>query len=847
MPTRQFSATILGGVWPLTDPSSCTNLADTQRQKAEGLLGCADETRTVADDVTASQSGATIDAFHRTAYELAATFTKQADHYFAMARVSDEVGRLIYGLRQDLDKIDSDADQQIQELQKKAKGLLAAIVGVEIMAVIAKAKTDAAAKAAAASTKITAEGAKIGLGGTPTPKSSGQEVKSSPDDVILPDSKPRYGGTKHGDLQTQGPAGINDRSAVHQAKWATDSSPGQHLADDLHGSGTPTETPADGLPASPGQHRNSNLNGTGRGSGDANGTDAKAGNASQVTGEGAAPGDQRHDSFANDNSSPGFSPTTIPQMPNLGGSSSGGAGGGSPLSSMGNALGGLKMPGGGMPSGLPGGGLPGGGLPGGGLPGGGLPGGGLPGGGLPGAGGPPNPVQAFGQGLGQGLGAVGGGGAAIPASALTPPVAEAPPAVPHPAAAAPTAVSPAAGAPPATPAAAPVAGGGMPGGIPMGGMGAMGGPGGGAPSPGSLPPYGSDIPRTPSAPVSAASGPAAPAATGAAGGAPGSSVAPLPPGVVGSGVGTSAGAAAEAIRSSLPDPLLTSATELLHQLLHDSRMYPYMDWCVGVFTTPTGPQTVIVNSEGSGYLPQGVYIPRTARMLFADAGLPAEFRSRWFSWANPAETMLGYAALASASRPDIELHALVVSTDDGGSSIPARAVIEHYDECSRAQSPIGDTAPTTSLDDNHIHRLESLDRALYTRLTGYGDGPRPDRSEAWRTTTDAANRALARAGALPDVAVPPVIRAVLEHLGQGQPVPDAAWLDLQTAHITELMSAAGARPGRLIGDTGASAHVLAYHDLTRLIELLLLWRLDEMAYPEIAYLAAQIQLTPAAH
>ncbi len=831
MPTRQFSATILGGVWPLTDPSSCTNLADTQRQKAGGLLECADETRTAADNVTASQSGATIDAFHRTAYELAATFTKQADHYFAMARVSDEVGRLIYGLRQDLDKVDADADQKIQELQKKAKGLLAAIVGVEIMAVIAKAKADAAAKAAAASTKITAEGTKIGLGSAPAPKSSGPEIKSSPDDVIVPDSKPRYGGTKHGDLQTQGPASINpDR--VQPASWDPKKAPGEL------GTRPPLGTP--------GSHERPTAGGK---DGTTSSSVDKAPTATPVTDkqpESAATGPTddksggllgQHDS----ESQPSISPAGLPQMPSLGGPSSGGSGGGSPLSSMSSALGGLKMPGGGMPSGLPGGGLPGGGLP-----GGGLPGGGLPGGGLPGAGGPPNPAQAFGQGLGQGLGAVSGGGAAIPASAFTPPAAEAPPAVPHPAAAAPTAVSPAAGAPPATPAAAPVAGGGMPGGIPMGGMGAMGAPGG-APSPGSLPPYGSDIPRTPSAPVSAASGPAAPAATSAAGGAPGSSVAPLPPGVVGSGVGTSAGAAAEAIRSSLPDPLLTSATELLHQLLHDSRMYPYMDWCVGVFTTPTGPQTVIVNSEGSGYLPQGVYIPGTARMLFADAGLPAEFRSRWFSWANPAETMLGYAALASASRPDIELYALVVSTDDGGSSIPARAVIEHYDECSRAQSPIGDTAPTTSLDDNHIHRLESLDRALYTRLTGYGDGPRPDRSEAWRTTTDAANRALARAGALPDVAVPPVIRAVLEHLGQGQPVPDAAWLDLQTAHITELMSAAGARPGRLIGDTGASAHVLAYHDLTRLIELLLLWRLDEMAYPEIAYLAAQIQLTPAAH
>jgi hypothetical protein len=32
--------------------------------------------------------------------------------------------------------------------------------------------------------------------------------------------------------------------------------------------------------------------------------------------------------------------------------------------------------------------------------------------------------------------------------------------------------------------------------------------------------------------------------------------------------------------------------------------------------------------------------------------------------------------------------------------------------------------------------------------------------------------------------------------------------------------------------------------LGRLIELLQLWRLDTIAYPEIAYLAALIQLTP---
>jgi hypothetical protein len=839
MPTRQFSATILAGVWPMTDPTSCTDLAESQRNKANELHGCADDARRAADNVTNAQSGATIEAFHQTTYELAATFTEQADHYFAMARVSEEVGRLIYGLREDLDKIDSDAEQEIQELYKTAVGPLAAKVGVEIAAVVAAAKAEAAAKAAATTTKITAEGAKIGLGGGPSgiPKSGGEQgAATSPDDKILPSDKPQYGGIKHGDLQTQDPASINP-NAIQEAGWHPKQAPGSDFGASEPGTaGGEKPTAANDFGAS-----------------EPSRTDEGTGRSGHQGGHTASGSQSDADAPAGDfgDSEPGPSsglPAGPSSLGNFG--SSPGGGSGSPMSGLGGALGGFKPPsmgGGGLPGGGMGGGMPGSGMgmPSG-LPGGGMPGGGLPGGGMPGGGGPPNPVQAFSQGIGQGLGA--GGGSALPTALTQPPPAPAPPA----SAAAPGVVSPAAGAPAANlagPVAAPPAstgGGGMPSGVPMGGMGAMGGGTGGGSAPGSLPPYGSDIPRAPSAPVSPAAGPSGPAPTSAVGGAGGASVTALPPGVVGSGVGTSAGAAAEAVRSALPDPLLTGATALLHQLLHDSRMYPYMDWCVGVFTTPTGPQTVIVNSEGAGYLPPGVYIPRTARMLFADPGLSAQFRARWFGWANPAETMLGYAALASAARPDIELHALVVSTDDGGSSIPARAVLEHYDECCRAQSPIADTAPTTAFDDNHVHRLETVDRALYARLTGYGDGPHPDRSEAWRVTTGAASRALARAGALPDVAVPPVIRAVLEQLGQGQPVPDASWLDLQTAHISSLMTGAGSRPGRLPGDTGAGPHVLAYHDLTRLIELLLLWRRDEMAYPEIAYLGLQIQQTPGA-
>ena len=103
--------------------------------------------------------------------------------------------------------------------------------------------------------------------------------------------------------------------------------------------------------------------------------------------------------------------------------------------------------------------------------------------------------------------------------------------------------------------------------------------------------------------MSPASGPPAASASAGGGGAGSSPAALLPPGVVGSGVGAAAGAATEGIRSSLPDPLRRLPPQLVYQLLHDSRMYPYMDWCVGVFRTASGVETVIVNNHGAGYIP----------------------------------------------------------------------------------------------------------------------------------------------------------------------------------------------------------------------------------------------------
>ena len=790
MPNRQFSVAILGGSWPHTDPENFQRSAEAAHAEGVKLIGCAEQHRRDASNVWADQSGEFVDGFCGSLIREAGVFVEVADEYFAMSRVSGEVARLFSGLREDVDEIDRRAHDEIQRIQQAARVGNAVQTGVLVMAVVAKARAEAMAKAAATAAAMEKAGMQIGI----APNHASGSGKVGGPAPQPPSHTLRNGGFGPGG--GRGPANMPTR-------W---------------------EPKPENPPPTPGGHH-----GTG---GEPAGGEPPGGAGGSPPGEATGAGDGPHD------------PKNPPRPGDHHGWGSGGPPGPIPLGGGGGSPVPASNPGGGgglrMPSAPPGGlgGL--GGLGGGGLPTQGLTSGagfssGASGMAAPAAMPPAATSTDFSRGLGAGLGS--GGGPAPFAPPVSPSTSTAAtsggPAGALPAGPAPVAAAggPAVSSPP--PLAAPAASG-------MGGAGVPAGP------VGPLPPFGSDVPRTsvaPSAAVSPASGP--PPGPSVAGGGGGSSpVAPLPPGVVASGVGAAAGAASEGIRSSLPDPLLEAASQLVYQLLHDSRMYPYMDWCVGVFRTASGVETVIVNSDGAGYIPVGVFVPRSARMLFADKDLSAQFRARWFCWANPAEAMLAYGELVTRNNPNVELWALAVSTDHGGSSVPARGAVPHFEDCARALSPIAETAPVSALDELHMHRLETLDRGLYARLTGFGDGPRPDRSEAWRTTLGSAHVVLGRAGAIRDLAVPPVIREVIDVLSKGVPVKPDKWQALEAAHVAALMYSAGLRPGRMLNDEAAGAHVGAYHDLARLVELLLLWRLDSIKYPEIAYLAGQINLTP---
>ena len=308
-------------------------------------------------------------------------------------------------------------------------------------------------------------------------------------------------------------------------------------------------------------------------------------------------------------------------------------------------------------------------------------------------------------------------------------------------------------------------------------------------------------------------------------------------------MGATAAVGAEAVRSVLPDALLAGAARLVYQLLHDSRLYPFLDWCVGVFKTPSGVETVVVSSEGAGYIPVGVFAPRKARMLFSDPGLSAAFRARWFGWANPAQVMLAYAELLADHNPNIKLYALAVSNSQGGSSLPARdAGVTHFEDCSLLTSPIPRDDPASELDETHVHRLETFDAGLYARLTDVGGATPPDRSQTWKATVAAIVKVLDRAAALRDLAVPPVIREILQDLTAGVTVREDRWTALEMEHLTAAANSASHRPGRMLNLDGASPYARAHHNLARVAELLAMWRDKTPKYPEIEYVIKQIEL-----
>jgi hypothetical protein len=313
------------------------------------------------------------------------------------------------------------------------------------------------------------------------------------------------------------------------------------------------------------------------------------------------------------------------------------------------------------------------------------------------------------------------------------------------------------------------------------------------------------------------------------------------------------GSGAAMVSSETQDQYLDDASNLAYELLHASRIYPGLHWCVGIFKTATGTETVITSNDGASYIPPGVYVLRSARVLFADPELDTTFQTKWFGWVNPAATMVAYATEHAALDPNIELYAVAATTDPGGSSVlPARrAGVPHYQDCDSTRSPFESAAPAPELDDSRLHRLAVIAPALYEQLTDVNTSATQHRATAWDATANAVATALAGAEPL-RVEVAPVIREILGALSSATPIADEQWTALDEARLYG--KSLFMRPGYIevepSTDPNSTVLYRAHHNLDRAVEALSLWRGDTPDFAEIVYATEQIskeqQLWPVA-
>ncbi len=163
MPSRPYSALVVGGLWPASDPESWQQSGTVLEQKAHELLSQADQIRQTADAVPAQgQSGQTVEGFVSASHRSAQTVTGHADEYFTMAGAAHEISRVLHGLRSDLDDIDRQANEEIQRiLSTRGPGITAATQAAALNAVVTEARARATEKAATATAAINAQTTKL--------------------------------------------------------------------------------------------------------------------------------------------------------------------------------------------------------------------------------------------------------------------------------------------------------------------------------------------------------------------------------------------------------------------------------------------------------------------------------------------------------------------------------------------------------------------------------------------------------------------------------------------------------------------------------------------------------------
>jgi hypothetical protein len=299
----------------------------------------------------------------------------------------------------------------------------------------------------------------------------------------------------------------------------------------------------------------------------------------------------------------------------------------------------------------------------------------------------------------------------------------------------------------------------------------------------------------------------------------------------------------------IPDAHLLTAIQLVYELMYGSRLYQAgLEWCVGIFLTPgAAPEIVVTSNEGASYVPAGVFLPRSAALLFSDPLADSAFRNEWFGRANPVETMVAYAELRRRDDGTLPLYAVAAGaqTTDYTNLAPAEeAGVEHVHLCYANASPFkGSDRGDQVLDAAHMHRLELVDRPLL-RWLGDREGSLGELVERCGRLTTAAYEAVSARLGDSGLMVPDIGAGIYNRLEYSSgDIIDAQWTELVRAIDAAQSDSAAQRPNSE-SPPMAAAMYRPRHDLARLLELLYWWKPQgeerSILFMEIAYAARQL-------
>lgn len=286
---------------------------------------------------------------------------------------------------------------------------------------------------------------------------------------------------------------------------------------------------------------------------------------------------------------------------------------------------------------------------------------------------------------------------------------------------------------------------------------------------------------------------------------------------------------------------LSAAIRLVQQLSLDCHAVDYsvIGWAAGVFRSDAVDEIVVMSNDGFGYVPSGVHLPRSVRLLAADVLVGKEFRDRWFGWADPGRVLVEYA---KTRVPEWRLIAAATSW----------TLVDAFREAGVEYRALPWERPETKpllpvLDGAHVHRLALEYDDLFHRVQDVVDAQ--SREYVAMQLCGAVMQALPVAG----VDCPAELRQMWQLVSAGQQPSPAQWEGFAQQTGMQFLTPGTLRPGgtdsvdRLPTDTDAVASVVVGNQrqqytqrwqLARAMEVISGWRDRPLPLADMVYAAA---------